>query len=176
MGVVSLCWFLTSGCRSPLANARLEVTRSWHQASEQMVVAGRTYQKVANAYAEEKHRVQSEQVASSWDDWVASHTNGEGQLVSRDPVTGELVPLSAEALAREVNRRDKNREILFRSKTIWAATTDSWAMALDSFGLVNTETLATQEAIDEAEKSADETLKRVGGFFASLAATALLAL
>lgn len=164
------------GCRSPLADERMAVTKSWHRASNQMVVAGRTYQKVADHYATEKHRVQSEAVTKSWTKWVASHTDANGRLVSHDPTTGELVPLSAATLAREVSRRDKNRSLLARSKTIWAASTDSWTSALDSFGLVNADTLTTQEAIDEAEKSADEALKRVGGFLATLAATAILAL
>jgi len=130
---------------------------------------------VANALATEKHRVQSDSVKRSWDKWVTSHTDKAGRLVSRDSTTGELVPLSAKALAREVERRDKNKALLSRSTGIWATSTNVWTGALDAFGLANAETLTTQESIDEAEKSADETLKRVGGFIASLAATAALA-
>lgn len=162
------------GCvESRLADARFTVTQKFHGASEAFVVAGRTFNLLANEMASKKHDLQREVTDEKWDNWLARHTDEDGRLVSMD-ADGKLVPLSREDLTANLVIREEHLSRLAKSKGIWGKSSFDWGAALDSFNIANVETLATQTEIRKAEKEADELARRALTVLGTIAAGAAM--
>lgn len=172
---LTLLPFLTLfGCiESRLADSRFTVTQKFHGASEAFVVAGRTFNLLANEMASKKHALQQEVSDKVWKNYLARHTDKKGRLVSID-ADGKMVPLSLKDLNANLVIREEHLSRLAKSKGIWGKSSFDWGAALDSFNIANVETLVTQTEIRKAEKEADELARRALTVLGTIAAGAAM--
>lgn len=72
---------------------------------------------------------------------------------------GNIVPMKTEDLAAALVIRDEHLDRVRDSRSLWSRATIGWTTTLDQFGLVNVETLETQEDIHKAEQETDAAFR-----------------
>lgn len=140
----------STGCMQELDRKQLQVRQDYGNAVKNFATASKVVVKEFDNMAEKKHQYQAADVERIWSDFLATHTDANGGLVSKAP-DGKIVPMPVTQMLEAVKHREEAALALAKSKETSADFSQKFTDAIAKLEAV-TDVLAQEEIDIQAAK------------------------